>query len=83
MPSSSLAARTLRSVSSPVSGSSVSTAPTPTARMARPPDSWSSVATWLATFQGRRNGSGVRMVPSLTRLVRAAIAASSVHGSTP
>ena len=58
-------------------------APTPTASIARPPDSWSSVATWLATFHGRRHGNGVSMVPRRTRLVRAAMAASSVHASTP
>jgi hypothetical protein len=61
----------------------MSTAPTPTARIARPPEIWSSVATWLATFHGRRQGSGVSMVPSLTRLVLAAIAPSIVQASGP
>lgn len=83
MPSSSRSARSRSPVTSPVSGSASSAAPSPIPRMARPPDSWSSVATWLASFQGRRHGSGVSMVPSRTRLVRTAMAASRVHGSTP
>jgi hypothetical protein len=55
-------------------------APTPTVRMARPPEIWSSVTTWLATFHGRRHGNGVRMVPGLIRSVRAAIADNSDQG---
>ena len=43
----------------------------------------SSVKTWLATFHGRRQGSGVSIVPSLTRSVRSAIAARSVQASIP
>lgn len=59
------------------------TAPIPTATTARPPDSWSTVATWLATFHGRRQGSGVKSVPSVTFVVRTAIPARSDQGSTP
>ena len=81
MPSSSCSARSRTPVTSPVSARPV--APMPTARMARPPDSWSSVTAWLATFQGRRHGSGVSMVPSRIRVVRAAIAASRLQASTP
>ena len=51
--------------------------------MARPFDSVSRVAAWLATFQGRRHGSGVSIVPSFTRSVRTAIAPSSAQASTP
>ena len=51
--------------------------------MALPPESWSRVSTWLASFHGRRHGSGVSMVPRRTWLVRWDMAASSVHGSTP
>ena len=43
----------------------------------------SSVATWLATFHGLRQGSGVSIVPSRIRLVPTAIAASRLHASTP
>lgn len=50
---------------------------------ARPPDTWSSVTTWLATFHGRRHGSGVSIVPNRIRSVLAATAHSSPHGSTP
>ena len=42
-----------------------------------------AVTTWLASFQGRRHGSGVSMVPSRTRVVRAAIAASRLQASMP
>ena len=59
------------------------TAPRPSETMARPCDNVSRVATWLATFQGRRQGSGVSMVPSLMRWVRPAMALSSDHASTP
>ena len=83
IPSSSIAARVRRSVTSPVSARSSETAPRPTVSTARPPDSWSRVATWLASFHGRRHGSGVSTVPSRTREVRAAIAASRVQASTP
>ena len=41
------------------------------------------MTTWLATFHGRRQGSGVSRVPSITRVVRVAIAASRVQASTP
>ena len=83
MPSSMRSARSRMPVCSPVEGRDECTAPRPTASTARPSESWSSVATWLATFQGRRHGSGVSIVPSRTRSVRAAMAASSVHASTP
>jgi len=83
IPSSMRAARSPRSVTSPVSGKSSVTAPTPTVSTTRPPESWSTVATWLATFHGRRQGSGVRSVPIVTRVVRTAIAARSDHASTP
>src|SRR5215470_4099594 len=79
IPSSMRIARRRLSVSSPVLGRPVSMAPTPTARIARPPESWSTVATWLATFHGRRHGNGVSSVPRRIRCVRAAIAASKLH----
>jgi hypothetical protein len=41
------------------------------------------VAAWLATFHGRRHGSGVSMVPRRSRLVLWAMAASRVQASTP
>ena len=83
MASSIRAARSRRSVTSPVCVRSSDSAPTPSVTNARPPESWSSVATWLASFHGRRHGTGVSMVPSRTRSVRTAIAAITVHGSTP
>jgi len=51
--------------------------------MARPPESWSSVATWLATFHGRRHGSGVSIVPSRMPVVATAMAASMLQASGP
>jgi hypothetical protein len=51
--------------------------------MARPSESSSSVAAWLATFHGRRQGSGVSMVPNAIVDVRIAIALSNAHASTP
>ena len=41
----------------------------------------SKVATSLATFSGRRRGRGVTVVPIRIFLVRAAMAASVIHGS--
>ena len=50
--------------------------------MTRPPLSRSSVVTSLASFHGRRRATGVIIVPSLIRDVRAATTARTCHGST-
>ena len=53
----------------------------PTPSTNRPPESTSSATVSRATFHGRRRDSGVTIIPSRTRSVRAAIAASAIHGS--
>ena len=54
----------------------------PTPRISLPLLSRSSVAVSLASCHGRRRGTGVIIVPSRIRLVRAATTASTSHGST-
>ena len=53
----------------------------PTPRMARPPDSWSSVATSLATTTGLRWGRIRIPVARRSVVVRAATQASQISGS--
>ena len=84
-PSSSIAPRLRASRSSPKQVKLASTliaspvSPSPTPRIIRPPESWSTAAASRATFHGRRRGSGVTAVPSAIRSVRTATAASTAH----
>ena len=48
----------------------------------RPPDTWSTVTTDLARTDGCRKVAGETSVPSLSRDVTAASAASVVHASS-
>src|SRR5918996_2940675 len=82
-PSSSNSARVRRSVTSPNSANPESIAPSPTARVTRPPDRLSSVAVSLANFHGRIRDSGVNMVPRRMRSVRIAAAVRQIQASTP
>jgi hypothetical protein len=81
--SSSIRARRLASISSPVIEYSFpnSSLPRPTPSVSLPPLSRSSVAVSLATLTGRRRASGVTIGPSRTLSVDMAIAASVIHGS--
>ena len=49
--------------------------------MTRPFEIWSMVATCFASTAGLRKNGGVTSVPSSTRSVTAATAASSLHAS--
>ncbi len=81
--SSISSALTRLSHSSPNASNPLSTAPRPTDSVTRPPDSRSTVATWLASSAGRRRDGGVSNVPSRMRDVRTAATASEIHASTP
>jgi hypothetical protein len=77
-----MAARTTGSVGSPkLPYSSSGGSPRPTPSTNRPPDSRSRVTVSLASFQGRRLGSGVTIGPSRSRSVARATAVSSTQGS--
>ena len=66
----------------PTASNSASIQPTPTPRIDRPPDSWSSVAHCFANWTGSRNGSTRTSVPSWIVRVTPDSAASSVIGSS-
>ena len=51
--------------------------------MTRPSDSRSTVATWLASSDGRRRDGGVSNVPRRMRDVRTAARPSEIQASTP
>ena len=55
--------------------------PAPSPSSTRPPEMWSTVVTAFATSEGWRNVTGETIVPSRSRLVRAAIAARVVQAS--
>ena len=67
--------------SAPSASYSDSCQPTPTPSRTRPPESVSSVPICLATSVGSRCGSTSTSVPSVTRDVTAASAASVTSGS--
>ncbi len=57
--------------------------PRPPAGNSRPPESKSTVASSRASITGLRGGSTSTLVPSFSRSVRAAIAASVGSGDNP
>ena len=81
-PSSSRAARTRGSGSSPNAANSVfHSEPSPAPNTSRPPESRSSEAVSRATFCGRRRARMQTITPRRTRSVLAATAAIVIHGS--
>ena len=80
--SSSRSARTRAEVGSPTLPSPRSSVvPRPTGSTSRPFDSTSSDTASRASFHGRRRGGANTSAPIVTRSVRIAIAASTIHGS--